>query len=145
MENFGRYVAIVLVVGLAFVMSIAYQAENLSEIQRIYLIEKGEEFVEKVTVKKEITIFEWEQFFEELNRCGRLCVAEFTIGTVKENGIEVESAGDYFEMVYDYEIKKKLHERGSYVLKSGQFFTVEIYERKNGVKRVYFERARKVS
>jgi len=144
-DNFGRYVAVVLVVGIAFLMPIVYLAEQLSEIQRLYIIESGEAFIEKVNAEKKISISEWEMFCEELNRCGRLCVAELTIGTVKENVDAAENVGEYYQMVYDYEIKKGLYEKGNYALETGQFFIVKIFERKDGVKRVYFERARKVS
>ena len=54
MDNFGRYVAVVLVVGIAFLMPIVYLAEQLSEIQRLYIIESGEAFIEKVNAEKKI-------------------------------------------------------------------------------------------
>ena len=47
-------------------------------------------------------------------------------------------------MTSDNEIKEELQKSGSYLLKKGVFVMVKVYEKKGGVKRVYFERARKI-
>lgn len=140
MESFGRYVAVVLVVGVAFILLITGQTKKSDKFFRMYIREKGEAFIEKIEYEKVISITEWESFCKEVNRFGCVCAPEIKVGEVKKNG----DSGVYYQMTYDNEIKEELQKSGSYLLKKGVFVMVKVYEKKGGVKRVYFERARKI-
>lgn len=141
MESFGRYAAVALVVAFAFILLITGQAEKTGKFFRMYIREKGEAFIEKTEREKVISITEWESFCKDVNRYGCLCVPEIIVGEVKKNG----DSGVYYRMTYDNEIKEELQKSGSYLLKKGIFIIVKVYAEKGGVKRVYFERAGKIS
>jgi len=143
-ESFGRYIAVILVIGLAFLIPMSQYAGKLNKMRETYIIEAGEEFVKRIEIDKVVLLTEWERFCEKLNRYGGLCQAELTVGDVKKYREGMGDGGEFYQMSYDYEIKESLFRDGSYVLKEGVFVMVKIYEKKGVLKRVYFERARKI-
>lgn len=145
MEWFGRYVAIVMVVGLLAFTMVGHSEETLRRMQEIHIRETADAFIEKVVEKKEVLLSEWEEFNQAINRYGLLCEAEMSSAVIKELAFEEsETSADWCEMKYHTEIISELYQSGKYKPMQGGYVTVKVKGKNVGAKRVYFERARKI-
>jgi len=145
LEWFGRYVAIVMVIGLLTLFVVGHNGEALKKIQMIYIKETVNDFLEKVAEEKLISFSEWEVFQRSVNRYGLLCDVELTSAVKRELVLdESETSVDWFKLIYHSEIVKELYQNGKYKPMQGAYVTVKVSGKNAGLIKVYFEQARKI-
>lgn len=144
MESFGRYIAGVLTIGMLFFLLSYCCLEKTNELKKLYLEEKGERFLEETIEDGIITLAEWTQFCDDINRTRMACEFELTAGGIVQHGTQTQGIRTGYQMEYDADIVQEIYQKGSYQLREKTYFSLRIFEKKGKMIKVYFERARKM-
>lgn len=133
MENFGRYVAIVSVISLLFLIPIANNKEKIQRIRELHIENLRMRYIEHVMKYRVISLAEWEDFCAQVNRYGGGYDIELSVGVLKH--IPTDDSllnGSMYVMHYGKEIKEVLYQTGNYVLEHGAQVMIKLDETEAG-------------
>ncbi len=124
MESFGRYIAVIMAIGLLFMVPVQQENTKLQRIRKAYATELVREFVEESARQGEITLQEWELLCKRLQEGKCLFFLSISVGEGKDSGLS------YYRMTYNDEIKEALFKEGRYPLRAGDILMIQVREAK---------------
>jgi len=132
-ENFGRYVAIVSVIALLFLIPIVNYKEKIQRIRELHIENLRMRYIEHVMKCRVICLAEWEDFCTQVNRYGGGYDIELSVGVLKHIPAEDSLVnGSMYVIHYEKEIKEVLYQTGNYVLEHGAQVMIKLDKTKAG-------------
>ncbi len=122
MESFGRYIAVIMAIGLLFVVPAQQGNVRMQRIRKVYATELVHGFVEKSARRGEITLQEWELLYKRLQEGKCLLFLTVSVGEERDSGYNIS----YYRMTYHDEIKEILFKEGRYPLRTGDILMLEM-------------------
>ena len=130
MENFGRYVAVIMVFSVLFALPLQYGSTSLRRIRKEYVIELIREFGEISACRGEITLQEWETLQQKLQRGNGLLFLNISIGEERKSEYQEGLWKDtsHYRMTYNDAIIEILLKEGRYPMQTNDILMLQVRE-----------------